>query len=1210
MLVSDSIVGSVMKRLFGRSIAPLVGVLCALVLVLGGLLFAKPAYAEPLESVTVWLDAPLANGKNDTWKPAPTGYVSIPSDASYTIASVHNRWLNADGTPTGGYVQSGGQMVWQEYSFMFSARTRYAVRVTLAPSGDASFSEDTAVDTNDGVELVSKTLNDDGTLTVVINVACTDVPKTYINTVPITVTIPAAGMTVAEASDESSGIVNLGTHTGYGFETDPRTYYEFDWQNASGSYLAEDYQFEAGTTYRLLIGLITDSASYAFTNPTTVNVTGEGAVLDHVGTPGSYMNRSTLTVIINVTIPGDKPVTFDMLGHYDTTPETQYLAGGDHATRPEAPVAGDHASDYDTTGLSFRTWMNCKPDQLLSTTADKLSTEGGAIFDFEGEAITDATTIYASYDGALTTTAYDVTTGKAKIGGQVRGKSVSCESSFAAENVDTVIAGSWVTVYAKPDDGVEFLGWSTSTSEENIVSRNTEYRFEFTQATTLYALYKSSPVTITLKGSDINGESTISDMTIEVPYGGTYSSLPQSTKASVTAHFGGGEYLIGTNNTVMLMPNTLDSYSSWDEVRAADQAGAALTDDAILYIPLSTRVTNVELTLEAPICGTTYETAGSFDGQENAPQVEIPDNAHVRGGTRTAIFAMWTNGVFDRSGFVGTMVGGNTYHAHIWIEAEFGYFLHPRYVTLTINGEAPEDYSYQGMDEWGFFAAVEAEHDYLDEGEVTVDPTYDSPGEMTYKCKGFDTCGAARTEVIPPLDPGYTVTIDMDGHGDNIVVEHVAEGTPLMQVIQQAVPSAPKDDGYVFFNFAPQNVDGYTSQYEAAVASRELLRDEGGKYRTVTQDMTVHTIWFEEITDVEGTVVAPVCGTNVEPLETGADFHGLFNQTNYPVVTPGKDSHFTTLFQGDPMVYWADPESSDGEPFEGTITGGDTCAFVMYAVADYGYAFAGMDESNVKLDGVDTCAFGGQQTMPSGSFFPPEAYNSMPYSFVYITGTVIAEHVPSDPVEENRSEPTCVEPGSYDEVVYCSVCGAEVSREERAIDLIDHNWGEWIVVVEPTTENEGLMRRECGRCGETEEKPIDKLEPEPEPKPEPEVATLTFNLNGGTLDGQTGTITVEATVGDTITIPDAPTRDGYTFRYWQGSEYYPGDQYEVTGDHTFTAVWEQSADSDSESGSDSKSKPEQQSSSMPETGEPASIAGLLALLGGAMVAAGGKLRKR
>ena len=70
---------------------------------------------------------------------------------------------------------------------------------------------------------------------------------------------------------------------------------------------------------------------------------------------------------------------------------------------------------------------------------------------------------------------------------------------------------------------------------------------------------------------------------------------------------------------------------------------------------------------------------------------------------------------------------------------------------------------------------------------------------------------------------------------------------------------------------------------------------------------------------------------------------------------------------------------------------------------------------------------------------------------------------------------------------------------------------------------------------------------------------LAFDFGGGTIDGKTSLV-IEADVGDIITIPEAPVRDGYTFKYWKGSEYYPGDKYTVEGDHTFTAVWEKKSD--------------------------------------------------
>jgi uncharacterized repeat protein (TIGR02543 family)/MYXO-CTERM domain-containing protein len=65
----------------------------------------------------------------------------------------------------------------------------------------------------------------------------------------------------------------------------------------------------------------------------------------------------------------------------------------------------------------------------------------------------------------------------------------------------------------------------------------------------------------------------------------------------------------------------------------------------------------------------------------------------------------------------------------------------------------------------------------------------------------------------------------------------------------------------------------------------------------------------------------------------------------------------------------------------------------------------------------------------------------------------------------------------------------------------------------------------------------------------------TYDLNGGTLEGEKGRIIVESYEGDVIIVKDAPVRKGYTFDYWKGSKYYPGDRYTVESDHTLSAVW-------------------------------------------------------
>ncbi|MBR5497796.1 MAG: hypothetical protein IKV76_07435, partial [Clostridia bacterium] len=47
--------------------------------------------------------------------------------------------------------------------------------------------------------------------------------------------------------------------------------------------------------------------------------------------------------------------------------------------------------------------------------------------------------------------------------------------------------------------------------------------------------------------------------------------------------------------------------------------------------------------------------------------------------------------------------------------------------------------------------------------------------------------------------------------------------------------------------------------------------------------------------------------------------------------------------------------------------------------------------------------------------------------------------------EENRNESTCKVPGSYDEVVYCSVCSEVISRETKTIPVVPHTEGAPVV---------------------------------------------------------------------------------------------------------------------------------------------------------------------
>ena len=207
--------------------------------------------------------------------------------------------------------------------------------------------------------------------------------------------------------------------------------------------------------------------------------------------------------------------------------------------------------------------------------------------------------------------------------------------------------------------------------------------------------------------------------------------------------------------------------------------------------------------------------------------------------------------------------------------------------------------------------------------------------------------------------------------------------------------------------------------------------------------------------------------------------------------------------------------------------------------------------------------------------------------------------------ETSRKEPTCTEPGKAE--LKCAACGAE---EERDIEAVDHGWDEptytWAddnsavtatrtcrndashvetetvnttseVTTEPTADKDGVKTytaKFTNPAFETQTKPESIPAAGQEEPSDPVVTkfTISYDLNGGTLDGKTGIISVQAEKGSTITIPAAPTREGYKFTYWKGSEYYPGDSYKVEGDHTFTAQWEKNESSSGDETSDDGKK--------------------------------------
>ena len=89
------------------------------------------------------------------------------------------------------------------------------------------------------------------------------------------------------------------------------------------------------------------------------------------------------------------------------------------------------------------------------------------------------------------------------------------------------------------------------------------------------------------------------------------------------------------------------------------------------------------------------------------------------------------------------------------------------------------------------------------------------------------------------------------------------------------------------------------------------------------------------------------------------------------------------------------------------------------------------------------------------------------------------DHTPGEPVRENETAATCTASGSYDEVVYCIGCDYAFSRETKPLAAFGHSYGEWEVIKQATTDEEGLMERRCANdASHVETEIIPKLQPQ------------------------------------------------------------------------------------------------------------------------------------
>ena len=78
-------------------------------------------------------------------------------------------------------------------------------------------------------------------------------------------------------------------------------------------------------------------------------------------------------------------------------------------------------------------------------------------------------------------------------------------------------------------------------------------------------------------------------------------------------------------------------------------------------------------------------------------------------------------------------------------------------------------------------------------------------------------------------------------------------------------------------------------------------------------------------------------------------------------------------------------------------------------------------------------------------------------------------------VRENEIPAACVKDGSHDEVVYCSVCEEEMSRDTVTDKAPGHKWNAGVVTAQPTIAKEGVMTFTCAVCKAVKTEAVAKL---------------------------------------------------------------------------------------------------------------------------------------
>ncbi len=361
------------------------------------------------------------------------------------------------------------------------------------------------------------------------------------------------------------------------------------------------------------------------------------------------------------------------------------------------------------------------------------------------------------------------------------------------------------------------------------------------------------------------------------------------------------------------------------------------------------------------------------------------------------------------------------------------------------------------------FQMTHTNHDYSE--TIHKAPTCTEEGSATYTCtvcrysydKTLPATGIHTPVTDAKVDPTCTKTGLTEGSHCSVCGNVLTEQTIIPALGH--TPGKPVHENEVAASCTKGG--SYDEVVYCSVCKDEVSRD------SKTTEALGH-----DYQDIPGTAVAPSC------TEPGKEANKKCSRCND--ILTGKDIA--------PLGHTPAQPVHENE-VAASCTEGGSYEEVVYCVVCKDELTR--DTKSVKPLGHDYQNVPGTAVDPSCTKPGKEANKKCSRCNDILTGKDIAAlgHTPGKPVHENEVAASCTEDGSYEEVVYCSTCNVELSREPKTAEATGHSWGEWTVTQAATTSSTGLKERKCKNCDATEQEEIAKVAPAPAAPTVPPVIT-------------------------------------------------------------------------------------------------------------------------